>query len=61
MLRSLPVRYRIIFVLSVVAALLSIPTMGMVIADFVYQMSWRSDETGALDRIEAVCRAALEG
>lgn len=44
MFRKLPLPYQIIFVLSVVAASLSIPTMGLVLFDLAEQADWRAED-----------------
>lgn len=67
MFRKLPRPYQAVFVLSVVAATLAIPTMGIVLFDLAEQADWRAEDQawseamkrrhkeamGALCRIEA--------
>ena len=54
MFRKLPLGYKVVFILSVVAATLSIPTMALVVADLIEQDDWRTEETASLCRIESL-------
>ena len=68
MFHKLPLPYKAVFVLSVVAAALSVPTMGLVLFDLAEQADWRAEDRawgeemarrhkevmGALCRIESL-------
>lgn len=41
-------RLRLIFFISITANVLAIPTMAVVISDFIYQANWRAEDQAAI-------------